>query len=254
MLSMRFIFIYLSFVCLFPQGKVSAAELNYITESFPPYNFKEDNKITGISVEILEEMLKRMNVKKNRNNFKVLPWSRGYRMAQDSKLKNVIFAISKNEIRKNLFKWVGPFAYATVSVFIKKGQHKISNFADLLDLKGVAVRDDIGEQTVVAKGFPEKNLLKVSSSDQLFKALRLGRANFFVYGEEVSFYTIKKKGFDINEFERVLVLDRFPQYFGFNKSVADEIVEQYQVALNAVKADIKFIKRIETAYNIKLND
>jgi len=34
----------------------SAIDLTYITEQFPPYNFKEDGELQGFSIDLLEAM------------------------------------------------------------------------------------------------------------------------------------------------------------------------------------------------------
>jgi len=40
----------------------SARDLTYITEQFPPYNYQEDGKLQGISVDLLEMAWERMGV------------------------------------------------------------------------------------------------------------------------------------------------------------------------------------------------
>lgn len=50
-----------------------AKDLVYITEQFPPFNYQEDGKLQGISVDLLEKMLGHMNTTLNRSDIKLLP-------------------------------------------------------------------------------------------------------------------------------------------------------------------------------------
>ncbi len=51
-----------------------AKDLVYITEQFPPFNYQDEGKLQGISVDLLDKMLSHMNTTLNRSEINVLPW------------------------------------------------------------------------------------------------------------------------------------------------------------------------------------
>ena len=82
-------------------------ELEFLTENYAPFNYEKDGKAQGITVDLLLEMFKKEGSSKTREDITVLPWSRGYRMAQDKK-NVVLFVTVRTEPREHMFKWVGP--------------------------------------------------------------------------------------------------------------------------------------------------
>ena len=58
----------------------SAKELTYITEQYPPYNYQNDGKQQGISVDLLEKVWQKMGADLDRSAIKFLPWTDGYQM------------------------------------------------------------------------------------------------------------------------------------------------------------------------------
>jgi len=80
--------------------------LQIYTEEFPPLNLMQDGQLTGQATEVVQEILKRMDINKD---ITLLLWSDAYQ-----KLVNepniVLFSTSLISERKDLFKWVGPIS------------------------------------------------------------------------------------------------------------------------------------------------
>lgn len=83
---------------------VNAEEITAVTEDYPPYNYEENGKVTGLSTEIVKATLDEAEIK---YSIKTYPWSRAIEMAENG--ENVlIFTITRNKERERNFKWVGP--------------------------------------------------------------------------------------------------------------------------------------------------
>ncbi len=66
------------FVCFVGMvSQVSAESFSIMTEEYPPFNYTEDGKLTGLSSEVMAELIKRIG---HPNNIKVLPWARAYNL------------------------------------------------------------------------------------------------------------------------------------------------------------------------------
>jgi polar amino acid transport system substrate-binding protein len=98
---------------------VTAKDLIYITEQLPPYNFQENGKLQGISVDLLESVWERMGENLNKSVIEILPWNEGYQRALNDK-NTVLFAMARSPEREHLFKWAGPIG-STREVLLAKG-------------------------------------------------------------------------------------------------------------------------------------
>ena len=75
-------------------SSVHAVELKVVTEDFPPFNYKERDKITGMSTEVVQEILKEVGIK---TKMEVYTLVLSYKMALNN--KNVLIysiAITKH--------------------------------------------------------------------------------------------------------------------------------------------------------------
>ncbi|MBT6701207.1 MAG: hypothetical protein HOB14_06040 [Gammaproteobacteria bacterium] len=75
---------FLLLILMFNVSTLLAAEvegkINIMTEVYPPYNMQVDGKLKGISVEILDVMLERMELDQNSSDVILTNWSRAYSM------------------------------------------------------------------------------------------------------------------------------------------------------------------------------
>ena len=156
MIIKKIIFLLLFTLCLFRSGSPvfsvdQTQSFRIITEEFPPYNYTSgDGKTVGISTEIVREMLKSLG---HPDNIEVMPWSDGYRLAQEE--DNVIlFSTTRSPAREKLFKWVGPLVPNNSVFFARKASGiSIKNLEDAKKVKALGVyKDDFGELLLKEKG------------------------------------------------------------------------------------------------------
>ena len=50
------------------------SKLVYLTEQYPPFSFQENGKLMGISVDLMDKMLTKMDSNLNGSNIELLPW------------------------------------------------------------------------------------------------------------------------------------------------------------------------------------
>lgn len=135
----------------------SKPKLTIYTEEFPPFNYRDQEKITGGSTEIVEEIMKRANVD---YSIKLLPWSRAYKLVQQDP-NSLIYSISRRKDRENLFIWVGKIAPSNNSIYALKGSNiKISSLNDLNSFKIGTTFDDARDTYLIGKGIPRSQILR----------------------------------------------------------------------------------------------
>jgi ABC-type amino acid transport substrate-binding protein len=173
-----------------PQLFAVDTSLSWLTKEYPPYNFENKSKIEGIAVVQLRGTMKELGLKLTKENLSVLPWARGYSLAQEKGQKNVLFSTTRTKEIEDKFKWLGPIADTTISVFALAKSPSIKT-KDLKNNMFCVVRDDIGEQLLKDNSVSDKNLMKVNKLEKLFKMVQAGRANYFAYEENIVNWNIK---------------------------------------------------------------
>lgn len=225
----------------------SVDSIKLMTEEYPPYNFMKDGQSQGISVDLMEEMLKKMGSKKTRKDMPVLPWARSYKMVLKEK-NTALFLMTRTSEREASFKWVGPIIDLSIVLTAKKSKNiKISNDSDIMKYKIGTVRDDVGEQLLLGKGISKGKLDRVSKAKSNIKKLKSGKIDLISYDEAVTKWVLKSIGANIGDYEAVYTLQKGAGFYAFHKDTPDSIIKQFQEALDKVKASGKY-KQITDKY------
>lgn len=215
---------------------VSVEGLTYITEQFPPFNYQQEGKLQGISVDLLEKMLGHMNLTLNRSEIKLLPWDQGYRMALQEN-NTVIFSTGRMPERESLFKWVGPVSPIKVVLFALKERHiKIDSSEDLRAIRIGVVRDSAEGPLVVKAGANSSNLVERNSTNELIDMLRAETIDAWAYPDLIGMRLLEEASLSAEEYDIVYQLGReTPLYYAFNKNTSDSTVQAFKQALNLTK-------------------
>ena len=209
-----------------------AEEYTIMTEELPPLSYEENGKITGLSVELVREILKIVD---HPDNIAILPWARAYMYAQD-KPKHILFAMGRNPVRENLFKWVGPLVSNRTHFYKRRGSDvHIKSMEDAKKVKAIGVvKNDFNHVQLESEGF--KNLVINVTVLPNIKMLALDRIDLLPSGEIGLYKAVKKIGVDPNLIERtdVMIFDS-KLYIAFSKDTPDSEIEKWQKALDQIK-------------------
>lgn len=234
------------YLSLFFMGNIAFAQtFKIMTEEYSPYNFTKDGKITGISTEIVREILKRIG---HPDNIEVFSWSRGYNLIQQ-KGNHILFSTTRTEKRENLFKWVGPLALNKTVFFAKKGSNiSVASINDARKVKSIGVyKDAFGEMLLKEKGFT--NIDSVVDNKLNLKKLIGGRIDLWIINELTGVQIAKEAGLT-DKIESVFEVQTKQLYMAFSKNTPDEIIKKWQKALDEIKADGSYA-RILRKYGIE---
>lgn len=223
---------------------MSAEDLTYYTEDYPPYNYEKNGELTGISVDTLKLVWEEMGVAPRKIN--LVPWARGY-----NKLKKAsgtcLFATTRTPERENLFKWACPVAAGSRNVLIAKKDRNISidSIEDANQFKVGAIRDDVAEQLFLSEGGNKSKLESVAKMETNLKKLEADRIDLIAYAEKSVFKFIEEKGYDPDQYETVFLLKELPLCLAFHKDTPDELVKTFRNALGKVVETEEYQKILE---------
>ncbi|RTR40339.1 transporter substrate-binding domain-containing protein [Shewanella canadensis] len=215
----------------------SLSELEYLTESYPPYNYQEEGELKGISVDLLRAALARAGEGLPRDNIQLLPWPRAYKMALAGP-ERVLFSTTRTQLREDSFHWVGPIIETQVVLLARSGSEiNIQSIDELSNYSIGAIKDDIGEQLLLSFGVPAKRIKRAHSANSLLKMLNKGRIQLWAYEENVASWNIHNSGLDPSLFESVFTLQESELYYAFSKDTDPELIKKLQLSIDEIKSE-----------------
>ncbi|WP_374676196.1 substrate-binding periplasmic protein [Ideonella sp.] len=173
-------------------AQAATPALQVVTEELPPYNMTRDGRLTGMSTEVVQAVLKDAGIEAP---FQSLPWARAYEMAQSG--ENVlIYSIARTPQREKLFKWVGAIAPTQWALYARADRGIVLHTLD--DARGyqiATVNEDVGEQYLVQKGFVIGRQLQSSNRYEFnHEKLLLGRVDLWISNELNAAWHIRQAG------------------------------------------------------------
>lgn len=211
----------------------------------PPYQMQEqDGALTGVSVELVQLMLKEAEVDAQ---IQVYPWARAYRMAQTN--ENVmLFSILRNPQREKLFKWVGSLHPFHVFFYRLKSRPEVvvNTLDDAKKYKIGVLKDDSRNIYLRSQGFDDKNLNEAPLDENNIKKLFAHRIDLLPSDPFVLAYWFKvinekpvdNQLFDLHQVEPIYRLEGADgdNYIAMSPQTDDRVVKHFRQALDRVKA------------------
>ena len=224
--------------------------IRVLTDYWPPYNVVSNGKLSGVSVELFEQMLKKSDSKIRRKDFKITDWNTAYDTTKHLKY-NMTLTMTRNKIRENEFKWVGPIDIKTSGLISKKNRKiRIKSIRDLKKYKIAVVSKYSTHQMLTKAGF-KKNLVTTGGLFAVHKAIdKLAEDKVDIYSTSNIDYIMKildMNNFDAKNYEVIKKYKSDKLYFAFNKKTDDKIIRKMQKALDELKKDGTY-QRIKAKY------
>ncbi len=232
-------FVFILSLIVFLGSPVWAEELTILTEEWKPISFSgKDGKPTGLAVEIVRDILRRLNAP---DTITIFPWARAYKMVlADPNV--VLFAMTQTPEREQLLKMIGPIAIGKTTFYAKKGSGiTISSFKDAKQLNDIGVyRDAAAEQILKKEGFT--NLQIVTSPIQNVKKLMLGRIDILSGVNLTIGQLLQAVDLPRDAVESVYSFGENRLHIAMSKGTSETIVKAWKAALEEMHQDGTFAR------------
>lgn len=230
-------------------SEITADDLVYYTEHFPPHNYLEDKQINGASVEILELIWQKLGASKTRKEILIVPWARAIKKLETAP-KMVLFGMGFSQERAEKFHWVGPYYTHDLSLISKQSRPLvIASLGQAKKFSIGVVRQDIGHQILKNRGFQNDHLDLSNDLEQLHEKFIRDRFELICYVKNTYFEYLTGQGIDTKAFKEVYQLSIMKSGFGFSKKIPLSLVQKFQTALDELKAD-RSVARILKKYSL----
>ncbi len=220
------------------QAAQTLDDIQWISEEYAPYNYTEDGVPTGISVDVLQHIWQRLEIQRDVSDIRVLPWARGYRIAQDD-TNACLFLTTVTDPRRELFQFVEPVVDVSIAIIgpvEAEGRPEINTIDDLEPLTIGVVRDDIGEHLLDHLG-ARSSVIRTDSPHILVRMLRGQRFDAVAYDSHVTRWNMRQENIDPDDYADLFVLSHGVMGYACHRDMDPALIEQLQKALDALLAD-----------------
>jgi len=217
--------------------RITADDLEYYTENFPPHNYMENGQLKGISVDILEMMWAKLGSGKTRADISILPWARAIRMLKTHS-DMVLFGMGYSEERAEKFHWVGPyFTHELALIGRADDPVSIDRIDDARHLTIGVVRQDIGHQTLIERSFHPDRIELCDDIAQLHQKFVHHRFRVVCYVTHAYFNYLQRQDIPRHKFKKLFTISASKSGFGFSRKVPLDLINRFQGVLERLRAE-----------------
>ncbi len=233
-------------LCLLLSAGVKAQPYQVVTEEWAPYNYMQDNQLTGMATEIVRAIMARTG---DAFELVLLPSMRAT-LALDSRPKTIMYSMFRSAERERLYKWVGPIIEESIYPYqLAHGRPPLYSLEQLLRVEQITTRHaGLIPDTLLALGF--NNLDKsATESQQLYRMLLAGRTGVIVGDTDagVAYYS-RQLHIAPGTLRQVPVeIYRSSLYIAFSRDCDDTLVAAWANALEQLRQTGE-LERIQRRY------
>jgi len=211
------------------------ANYQWITEDYPPYNFKDQQgNITGIFPDVLAKIYQELSIPFVQNNVAVVPWARLYYTMENDR-SSAAFSMVKTAERDKLFMLIPLPNKTKVSIMVLAKNLSKFKTKPLSELEIAVVREDIGQQLLNTRKILAKQK-ETTSALSMINMLIHERVDAIAYAEEVAYFQDKKLGLEHDEIVPMYNLENQSQNaFVFHKDTPTCVSDTFYQVIDSLE-------------------
>ena len=215
-------------------GAAWATNLTLTTEDYPPFNVRgdADHPISGISTEIVREMMKRANIT---IDISMYPWQRALSIASSDN-DACVYSTVRTAKREDSYKWVGPLTSDDWALFAPSDSKiTLKSLEEAHKYKLGGYQGDAAGDFLVTHKFN----VDVADSDKFNpQKLMAGRIDLWIAGVRTGPFVARREG--VLNIKPVLTFGEakdYQMYLACNKAMPDTTVNRLNEVLKQMRND-----------------
>ena len=213
----------------------SDSAMTLITEEWPPYNYVERGRLTGVSVKIVQALQRELG---RHDPIQVYPSQRA-KLILESRSRTMMFSMFRTPQRETRYKWIGPIGRDAIYFYQRRGSPLlIRTLQDAKEVPVIASRQaGLVFNTLIALGFTNLDATAYSSKQVYGKLLR-GRAELAISDSPLGVrYLLTQMGVPVEALQQTPVkVVESDLYIAASLDFPDVEIAQWQQALDRLKA------------------
>lgn len=233
-------------LCLLLGTFAKAEQYQVVTEEWAPYNYKENNQLTGMTTEIVRAIMALTG-----DDFEIvqLPSMRASHVLQ-TRPKTILYSMFRTAERESLYKWVGPIVEESIHPYqLASALQPVSSLEQLLHAPRITTRHaGLVPDMLQSLGF--KNLDRSATANlQLYRMLLAGRTDIIVGDTDagVAHYSRQLNIAPGTLRQIPIEIYRASLYIAFSQDCDDELVAAWASALEQLRHSGE-LERIQHRY------
>lgn len=208
---------------------IYAAVPHIMTEDLKPYSYMEDGQMRGISVDVVQKIMQRLEID---TQIQLYPWSRALNLLKNDS-NAILFSTAKTKERQEMFQFACPLTEVDVYFYTHKGfSHTLHSLEDAKSLNVGVIKDFAAHRRLEVEGFT--NLDLTSNTLSLIQKLNEGRIDTFV-AATFTIANLIDEGVDISSVKKSdLKFYTTPLCIAFNKDFDPKSVQQWEKELQKI--------------------
>jgi polar amino acid transport system substrate-binding protein len=204
------------------------------TEEFPPYNYQENGRITGIATEVVREIMRRVG---HPDTIKLIPWKRAYReLLTDDNV--ALYSMTRLPARESLFRWVGPLVEYRLDLLERADAQNMSKTLDgARQVEHVGVLDGGAAEVILTEAHFTNLVPLISAGLSAYRLLLRKHIDLLAGDVREWKYFARRTGLSPDLLRPVYTLRKNQMYLAFSRATPAAIIAQWQAALDAMHAD-----------------
>jgi len=207
-----------------------------MTEIFPPFQYRYDQKLIGISTDIVNAIQKEMHIE---NKIVAYPWQQAKKILDTTK-NSALFSMLRTPEREKKYKWVGPLSTMRMVFFKKKGSKIILNsIDDAKKIRKIGVTKGVANfEMLNIQGFKNLDIINNADDERNIQKLVDGKIDLWPTLLMAGLYNARLSGLygEIEPIKNVVAF-KGDLYIAFNINTSDDIVKNWQIALDKLKKE-----------------
>lgn len=225
---------------------VRAEPYQVVTEEWAPYNYEENNQLTGMATEIVRAI---MTLTGDDFELVLLPSMRTTHVLQ-TRPKTIMYSLFRTPEREPLYKWVGPIVEESIHPYqLANAAQPVNSLEQLLHAPQISTRHaGLIPEMLQSLGF--KNLDRsAAASQQLYRMLLAGRTDIIVGDTDagVSYYSRQLSIAPGTLRQIPIELYRASLYIAFSRDCDDKLLAAWARALEQLRHSGE-LQRIQRRY------
>jgi polar amino acid transport system substrate-binding protein len=234
-------------LCLLLGTLARADQYQVVTEEWAPYNYLENNHLTGMTTDIVRAI---MVLTGDDFEIVVLPSMRSSRVLK-TRPKTILFSMFRTAERESLYKWVGPIVEESIYPYqLVNTKQPVYSLEQLLKAPQITTRNSgLIPETLQSQGFT--NLDKsAGGSVQLYRMLLAGRTDIIIgdTAAGVAYYSRLLNIAPGTLRQIPIELYRSTLYIAFSRDSDDSVVAAWAGALEQLRQSGE-LARIQQRYD-----
>lgn len=231
--------------CLLLGSAVRAEPYQVVTEEWAPYNYVENQQITGITTDIVRAI---MALTGDDFEIMVVPSMRASYVL-NTRPKTIMYSMFRTRERETLYKWVGPVVEESIHPYQLASAAPLTSLEQLLRAPQITTRS-AGLVPGMLQSLGFNNLDKSATENlQLYRMLLAGRTNIIIGDTDagVAYYSRQLNIAPGTLRQIPIELYRSSLYIAFSRDADDAVVTAWAKALDQLRQSGE-LERIRRRY------